>query len=59
MNLIWFPVAGSPELFYTYIGKFRVEKAITKHGTRFSIGYMKDALILFESERMIYKFLTV
>lgn len=48
-----------PELSYRYIAGFRVERLVTQKGIRFSIGPMVDALITFESETMLYKFLTV
>lgn len=48
-----------PELSYCYVAGFRVEKLVTKHGLRFSIGPMEKALIKFESESMLIKFLTI
>lgn len=59
-NLEWYPVSLLiPELYYTYVGKFRAEKLITQKGTRYCIGKMQDALITFTSENMLMKFLTV
>ena len=48
-----------PELYYCYIAGYRIEKLITKHGNRYSIGEMENALIKFESENMLIKFLTI
>lgn len=58
MKLIWF-ATDIPELSYTFIAGFRVERLITQKGERFSIGKMETALITFQSELMLYKFLTV
>lgn len=46
-------------LHFGFIAGFRVERLTTKNGMKFSIGSMSSALIKFESEKMLYKFLTV
>ena len=54
----WHPTC-IPELSYCYIAGYRIEKLITKYGNRYSIGEMENALIKFESENILIKFLTI
>ena len=55
-TLYWFET-DIPELYYSFVSGCRVEKLITRKGERFCVGSMEKALIVFESEKMMVKFL--
>lgn len=48
-----------PELSYSFIGGFRVERLATCRGHVYCIGTMERAFIKFNSEYSLYKFLTL
>jgi len=54
MKIFWTPT-NTPGLYVAWIGKIRIEK----YNGRVCIGSMETALIKFEDEKTLHKFLTV